>query len=500
VSDGVKEIRFFLTIIFLLSGFGCGFAQEAKEDRTDYTLYRLKASGLLSADDRTPFWMASNQHGVVPLEANNGSVQAGVFHAQPLGSGWAWQAGLDMVAVTPRYRATYVQQLYAAVSWRPIHFSIGSREGIHYNASLLDARLSSGDMAVSANARPMPEMNLYVPDFVTVPGTGGWLQGKGNFAVGRSFDRDYLKTHIRPDRYYNEDILWHHKSFYLRLKDTKQAFPLSATLGIRHVVQWGGVSTNPAAKVRVQPHSFKDLLRIVFGQSGDEQATLSDQVNVLGNHLGTYDFFFTYDKKDFAVSAYYQHYFDDASGMEFVNGTDGLWGIQADFPTFAYCRRVVVEHLVTLDQSGPFHFIQFDHDKYPGYGGGGDDYYNNGEYTTGNSCFSRSLGSPFLLSPEYNADGSPGFLHTRVRAWHLGVEGEPTKALSYRILLSALESFGTPYLPALKKLTTASVCVDMSYHFRHAWTCSVSLATDRGSLLGNRVGFGVSITKKGLIR
>ena len=74
--------------------------------------------------------------------------------------------------------------------------------------------------------------------------------------------------------------------------------------------------------------------------------------------------------------------------------------------------------------SGPLHFIEFDHDKYPGYGGGADNYYNNGEYTTGASYFNRSLGSPFLISPEYNKNGLLGFRHNRVRAWHLGISGQ----------------------------------------------------------------------------
>ena len=60
--------------------------------------------------------------------------------------------------------------------------------------------------------------------------------------------------------------------------------------------------------------------------------------------------------------------------MIFVNNTDGLWGGQLDLPKFPWLRKVVVEYLVTRDQSGQFHFIDFDHDLHPGVGGGGDDY------------------------------------------------------------------------------------------------------------------------------
>jgi hypothetical protein len=105
-----------------------------------------------------------------------------------------------------------------------------------------------------------------------------------------------------------------------------------------------------------------------------------------------------------------------------------------------------------------------------------------------------------LLSPEYNADGTPGFKHTRVRAWHLGAEGSLTQALSWRILLSTVESFGRPYQPTLKKMTGAFFVADFNYTFPGKWILSVSLAADRGSLPGNHTGCSVSVTKRGLIR
>ncbi|MDR3268975.1 MAG: capsule assembly Wzi family protein [Tannerella sp.] len=460
----------------------------------------MKTFGSLSTNGQTPFWISGNQYGIVPVEANTGYLQAGIFHRQPLGYGWEWRAGLDMVACTPRYRKVYAQQIFVALAYRWINLSAGSRSGYDYNLSLTNPALSSGDMVLSTNARPIPEINLYVPQFVTIPGTGGWLQGRGNFAAGRSYDTDYLHSFVHTDQPYIQNMLWHHKSLYLRVKDARNDFPVSMTLGIRHVAQWGGVSTDPTADVRVQPHSFKDFIRIVFGESGNEQATLSDQINVLGSHYGSYDFRIGYEKEKAAIFAYYQHFFDDASGMELRNIGDGLRGIQINLPDFNYLDKIVLERIVTVNQSGPFHFIEFDHTKYPGYGGGGDDYYNNGEYTSGHAYFNRSLGSPFLISPEYNADGSAGFKHSRIRAWHLGTEGNLTEALSYRLLASTIESFGTPYAPTLKKLTNSSFTTDLHYLFRNSWIFSASLAADRGSLLGNHIGFSLSVVKRGLIR
>ena len=48
-------------------------------------------------------------------------------------------------------------------------------------------------MVLSPNARPIPEIKLSMPEFTIVPLTKGWMQVKGDFAVGKSFDTDIWK-------------------------------------------------------------------------------------------------------------------------------------------------------------------------------------------------------------------------------------------------------------------------------------------------------------------
>ncbi|MDR2121427.1 MAG: capsule assembly Wzi family protein [Tannerella sp.] len=489
----------------LLSPFAGGYAQSNDEvvAPSGHTLYNISAFASSSTGGLTPFWMTSNRHGIVPLKANNGYLQAQVFHYQPFGSKVSLRAGLDLIAVAPRNKNVILQQLFVDVAYDRLHLSVGSRarDADGYNTSLLDASLSSGDMTLSSNARPIPEINIYMPDFILVPWTNAWLQVRGNFAAGRAFDSDYLKSFVRTKQHYVRNVLWHHKSLYLRIKDTNNGFPFSMTIGIRHTAQWGGVSTNPAAGT--QPHSLKDFLRVIAGKSGGSDASLSDRINVLGNHFGSYDFQVGYAHPKASIYAYYQHFFDDASGMEFFNALDGLMGIRLDLhngDTHLWPDKILIERLNTLNQSGPFHFISFDHNKYPGYGGGGDNYYNNGEYVTGASYFNRSVGSPLLISPEYNADGRLGFRHNRITAWHLGAEGRLTDDFSYRLLCAEAESLGTPYGPLLKKLRMLSAAAAVTYHCRNAWSFSVTVAADRGDLLGNHAGIGISVTKRGRLR
>ncbi|MDR0743111.1 MAG: hypothetical protein LBF05_01970, partial [Tannerella sp.] len=134
------------------------------------TDYRIETFGSAATKDDTPFWIVSNRYGVVPLRAGNGYLQAGIFHQQVTAEGIRWSAGLDLVATAPRYRNVYVQQIYLEAGYKCLHLAIGSKEKY---SSLWDRRLSSGDMVHSSNARPIPEINISVPRFTTVPHTKG---------------------------------------------------------------------------------------------------------------------------------------------------------------------------------------------------------------------------------------------------------------------------------------------------------------------------------------
>lgn len=461
------------------------------------TDYRIEAFGSASTNDYTPFWIVNNRYGVVPLDAGNGYLRAGAFHQQTTGNGLRWGAGLDIVASTPRYRNVYIQQIYAEIGYQCLNLTIGSKENY---TSLWDRNLSSGDMVHSPNARPIPEINISVPRFTTVPYTKGILQFKGNFAAGRSFDTDFLKPFDNEKQDYIKNTLWHHKSLHLRILDPNGHFPLTAAIGIRHYAQWGGTSTDP--EKGIQPHSLKDFMRIVLGRSGGKESTLSAQTNVLGNHYGSYDIKIGYLNPLFDIHLYKQHYFDDPSGMELYNLPDGLYGIQVNMADFPLISKVVFEYLYTKNQSGPVHYIIFDHSEYPGFGGGRDDYYNNEEYTTGTSYFNRSIGSPLITSPDYNKNGKLGFQNNRIRAWHIGLNGFLSGQVSYQILMTNSEGWGTTNSPFLKKTTDFSCAAKISYCHPHleGWLFSGEIATDQGSIYGDNLGFALSVSKKGLLK
>ncbi|MDR0699280.1 MAG: capsule assembly Wzi family protein [Tannerella sp.] len=459
------------------------------------TEFDIETFGSTATGKYTPFWIVGNRYGTAPLDAGNSYLRVGTFHNQSLRKNVRIGVGVDIIASTPRYRNVYIQQLYAEIGYKWLMLTIGSKENY---TSLWDKNLSSGDMVHSANARPIPEINISVPNFTPLPATKGFILFKGDFAAGRSFDTEYLKQLKNKGQLYVENVLWHHKSLHIRILDPYDNFPLTATIGVRHHAQWGGIST----KDGVQPHSLKDFMRIIVGGSGGDDASLSAQVNVLGNHYGSYDFKLGYIHSLFDVHLYKQHFFDDVSGMELYNLPDGLYGMQINFPTFPLINRVLFEYLYTKNQSGPAHYLWFDHDVYPGYGGGSDDYYNNGEYTTGVSYFNRSLGSPLITSPEYNKNGSVGFKNNRIRAWHIGFDGYLSTQVAYRILMTNAEGWGVMYMPFLKKTNDFSCAAKISYCHPHleGWLFSGEIGADTGSIYGDNLGVAISVRKTGILK
>ena len=465
-------------------------AGMAQTDNRDGFSWRTEMVGTVSTNN-TPFWIVNNRYGMVPLDAPGGYASAGAFYRGSSQGGWRWGAGLDVAVAAPRYRNAFIRQAYGELGYRSLKLIIGSKEQY---TSLWDRELSSGDMVRSANARPVPEVMISIPDYSPVWFAEDWLQVRGSFSVGKSFDTDYLKYFTKEKQTYVTDVLWHYKSFHFRFKDSWNGFPLSFELGLQHGAQWGGVSTNP--KVGVQPRSMGDFLRVVMGMAGDDNATQSDQINVLGNQYGAYDLRLSYNAAgNWGVAAYHQRYFEDKSGTEFLNGMDGLWGLQLDLPpSLRWVRKIVVEILETRHQTGPFHFIEFDHEKHPGVGGGADNYYNNGEYVTGLSYFNRSMGSPLIISPEYNADGKLGFPDNRTHHFHFGIAGQFLPELGYRVLFTVMETWGIHYRPYLNTRKGMSGMGELSYSpaFLSGWTFTGTIAADRGDYLSKK-GIGASI-------
>ena len=457
--------------------------------------YRFDFFDSVGAGNYTPFWMTSNTYGTVPLKPDNGYVRGDLNWKHFFPNEIKLEAEVDILTVEKHSSSFWIQQLYAAVLYRNIYIYIGAKE--RYN-SMLDKNLSIGDMTFSSNARPIPEINIAVANYTTIPFTKKYVKFKADFALGKSFDNDYIRRTKTDNVDYSVDILWHHKSLFLKLEDPVGNFPFSGIFGLEHASQWGGWNSHFGKN----PTSLKDFARIILCQGGDSNANEGEQINILGNHLGTYNFKVTYKNENLQAALYKQHYFDDYSGLNLVNWRDGIFGGELAFFNQPFLQKVVLEYFGTTHQAGPIHFLFYDKELYPNaIGGGADNYYNNFLYTSGWSYFGRAIGNALLTSPEYNEDNALDFKNNRVKSIHLGIKGEIKPELSYRALFTESYGWGTMDKPFLKRKENFSSLVECIYKPEklEGWQIALQAAFDKGDLYGNNLGCSLKISKSGII-
>jgi len=457
--------------------------------------YRLDLFGEAGSGKYTPFWITSNTYGTVPIRPNNGYIRGDLAWEHSFANDIKLEAKADVLTAAKQTSSFWIQQLYAAISNRNVYFFIGAKE--RYN-SMLDKDLSIGDMTYSMNARPIPEANFAFPNYTNLPFTKGYLQFKGDFAIGKSFDNNYILRTMSPGAVYNIDLLWHHKSLFFKWEDPDDHFPFWGIIGLEHAAQWAGSNSFYGRNSA----TLKNFIRVVLCESGDSQASLGDQENVLGNHLGTYNVKIAYKGKKLQVALYKQHYFEDNSGLEMANWRDGIYGVECSLSKQSFLKKVVLEYLQTTNQSGPLHFLFYDNKLYPkARGGGDDDYYNNFYYVTGWSYFGRGIGNALLTSPEYNDDHALGFENNRVKAIHLGLEGTITSEFSYRALFTGMQAWGTSYLPFTQRKDDFSSLLECIYkpEKQKGWQIGLQVSFDKGALYEDNFGCSLKISKTGVI-
>lgn len=459
--------------------------------------YHFKALTSFSTGDHTPFWMVTNTYGLMPLKDQSGYFLAGATQNFKVNSSLSFQIGMDMAAAYGHSSDVYLHQLYGALKYKKIQFSIGSMER---NSVLVNNDLGTGSMTMSRNARPIPEFHVGTTDFIYIPYTFDIVELYADFGVGKFMDWDYNKNIIKQKEIkdYTKEILSQHKSLYVRLSDPRGKIPFKLTAGVEHYAQWGGNTTvkeygKPAGKL---PHGFDDFWKIFFGKEGGSNSMETDQANKLGNHLGTFSFRLDYENEYSEIGFYWSHFFEDGSGMNISKWLkDGLLGVEVKLKKNPWLHTILYEYLITKNQSGPIHYI---HEK-PHGAVGSDNYYNNGVYTQGWSYYGRAIGNALLTSPEYY-DGI-GFINNRVKAHHLGVKGDITERLNYKLRISYSLNYGLHRIPFLHVRENLYTGLEMDYQiFKRdpSWNLGLNMGYDHGKMIDNSFGVAVSLSKTGI--
>jgi hypothetical protein len=269
----------------------------------------------------------------------------------------------------------------------------------------LNDSLSSGSMLISNNAEPMPKIGiLSTYDYKDFDFTFGIAHGS-----------------FRKSEIYTKAPMLHEKFLYLNSVKNDYEFGI----GIVHEAMWGGATEHSGDF----PDSFKDFLKIFISEDGPLLEGQS-HANALGNHLGIWDFYYKRKINNKELKLYYQHFFEDTSGLRFWNRLDGLWGIELS--NYIKNTNILFEYLNTENQ-----------DREPPYVN--ESYYNHFEYKSGWSYKGYTLGNPFIN----HLDNNPS------KVLHLGIMKNHLNQYAYKLLLSRRIDRSDPfkYEASISKIT-----------------------------------------------
>lgn len=483
----IKKLLTFLFIILVCANGS--FAQTLFSN----TKYQLETGTYLSTSGITPFWLRSNQYGIVPLSSpiltfrgsahkEYDSTKTDNQKVKKFGYGY----GFWSIANVGRQSGLLLPEAYLKVRYGAFEFYGGRRREI---MGLVDTALTSGSYIWSGNALPMPKLQISIPNYTSIIGHG-LISVKGTYAHGW----------FNNDRPITKHVKLHQKSFYARLG--KNNWKIRMYAGFNHNVQWGGESPFYSIDGKL-PDGFKNYLFAVTGKRGAIQNTPENSdfdANRVGNHLGTVDIGMDIKFTNADLFLYRQNIYEDGSLFYLNNINDGLNGIRIRFKNVQFIKRIGFEYLNTTSQGGnTFAFL----DGEPNELRGTDNYFNNGQFADGWTYKNNIIGTPFIQNSYLNfkiTESNKVFFieNNRIKLLNFSVVGTFTKDLSFNFFSSFSTNNGTYHYPTNKSLKQIStlLSISKSNFYLENTVIHLSLAFDAGSLYTNSFGSCIRFIKQ----
>lgn len=504
-------IKLLLPIFLMLT-----LPMQAQKSEWSKTRYDIQAEATVSKGEHAPFWLTSNKHGLSSLQNYSTKLSAGLFRDFDNKQGFTWAYGIELAGAWNHSSPFYVQQLYADVKYNCWELSIGSKE--RYSEGK-HPTLSGGGLTFAPNARPIPQIRFGINEYTTAHWLfNEWVHVKGHFSYGRQTDDRFQRTHMSNapiGSRYVENVLFHEKTAFLKIGKPSRT-PFSIELGFEMYTQFGGAVWEKRQGgdiiLHELPHSYMEYLKAFIPLAGGSESTEMDQTNVNGNVFGSLHLALNYQVKDWNIRAYYEHYYEDHSGLfgvdyhyncegkktwvTYLPWRDGLFGLELTVPKNRIVNTVVYEFITSRDQSGPI--LQNPAGDMMGQAGGKDWYYTHSYYQSWQH-WGMSMCNPHILSPLYNKQPNMTMPYSRIRSHHLGFNGTPCEILNYRIMASWTKHWGSYEDPLPEPLTQLSTMGEVVYTPKRlkGWKFAGAIAYDHSRLIGNNFGGMVTICKEG---
>ncbi len=464
----------------------------------------VEASVTAATGDFAPLWLTANRYGLSSVRSLSNYERVRVERGIMQDSARVWKLGygLDLALAFGHERTFIVQQAFVEGSWKKLKLTVGAKQ---QPLETQNPELCSGALSMGINARPIPQVRLDI-DWFPIPLTKGWWQWKINGSYGFMTDGQWQEGWATPNSHYAKNTLYHEKALYWQF-GRNDVFPLTYEIGLRMACEFGGESYNvrtPRANDGqmtnyVHSNNLRAFIDALLCRGSD--STDGSNPNVSGNHLGSWIMQLRYHGDKWQARAYWERFFEDHSMLTVQYGIrDMLIGGELTAPRNPYVSSLVFEFLTSTDQSGAVY-----HDathNMPEAMAGRDDYYNH-FLMAGWQYYGQTIGSPLLTSPLYNGCSGIGrpnqvqFYNNRVKAWHVGVSGDPSPEWHWRALFTFSRNWGTYTEPLDDILRQNYIMGEVTYSPRWAkgWQGVMGIAYDHGSLLGNSLGGQLTIRK-----
>ncbi|MBO0933195.1 capsule assembly Wzi family protein [Fibrella aquatilis] len=471
--------------------------------------YRVALGGIAASNGTTPFWIRSNQFGTIPFNSPTGLASVGAvgIWGDPTQRRPYLKAGVEVVANLNGASRLVLPEAYAAIRFGHGELYVGRRKEIN---GLTDTLLTSGSVAWSGNALPITQIRLGTNGFAPLKMAGGLFAVNAFISHGWFANTDSMRN-----------VKLHAKSVFLRIG--KPNWKVRFYGGINHFVQWGGDSPYLPSFVAKEGHiasdwnAYKNVVWPVGAVSGnDGQISTIDSLNQVGNHLGSIDMGMDVQFARSNLYLYYQHIYEDGSGVKFQNFPDGLFGIRwrKDRPSShqaVQLKQLTVEFLTSINRSGTS----------PIYGR--DNYFFNGQYiegwvqqknVIGTPIFTRTNDLPndlrynnewFNRKMEVTDKNKPGWVlpvnNNAVQTVHLGLYALVSDRIPVVLLVTANRYYEWPNTKKYYDQLYTSLEVNNLLRLNASGLqAGVKLAFDSGRIFSSNLGGMLTIRKEGFFR
>lgn len=411
------------------------------------------------ATDYQPFWFSANRDGLIAENKQNIIVTSNIHIPYQINDHWSFEGGAQLVIrnsrsnsyLYPQSIGVIPNQYYLKTKYKFLSLNIGAYRD---RRSIFNNDLSSGDLGVSQNARPIPKISIGFDDYVGVPFTKGWMKIKGAIAHGW----------MEKDRFVSNALL-HEKYLHIKMLDP---WIFNLELGLSHYALYGG--NNEDGELSVSGSEFWNIV------TGDEGPGVASGEYVPGSHLGTLDLALNFSVDVRVFKVFIQKPWEDSQQIgvqkffqKYTDNADHIIGLHIDNPIKkSWLSHLVLEYVHSKLQTGP------GLSDVPGGGNPSEldpdgtrfnqgysyfqreNYYNNWFYGSGWTHYGRTIGTPlFLTSPrirdiygdvEFGLDYERTFIYNnRIEGMHIGASGLITNKMSYEFRFTYTRNFGNYY-------------------------------------------------------